>query len=286
MTHVPPSAPPVVPGLPSVLPTAAPVASAAERDLAIGRAIQTSFLPSRLPEWPGWELAAVSEPARQVSGDFYDVFPLAGGMAMGAVVGDVCGKGVGAALFMALFRTLIRAIGTEVVRSGMTVLGRPDTKLVGALHVANDYIADVHGSANMFATVFAAAVQPFTGHVWWVNAGHDPALVLDATGAVRARLAPNGPALGLFPGVTLETGVAMIAPGETLLVTTDGVSEARDPAGGFFGDDRLVALCAGGPPAAGALVRRVTDAVRTFAAGAEAADDLTLLALHRTPLPR
>ncbi len=254
--------------------------NAAERDLEIGRAIQASFLPASLPEGGGWEFAAVSEPARQVSGDFYDAFEI-DGAAVGVVVGDVCGKGVGAALFMALFRTLIRAVGTQAVRSGMTVVGRPDTRLVGALHVANDYIARVHGSANMFATVFAAAINPFNGAVRWVNAGHEPALVLGAGGGVRARLEPNGPALGLFPDAPLGVGDALLAPGETLLVTTDGVSEARDPAGRFFGDERLVALCGDAPRAAGALVRRVTDAVGAFAAGAEAADDLTLMAVHR-----
>jgi hypothetical protein len=198
----------------------------------------------------GWDLAAAFEPARQVSGDFYDAFLMADGLRIGVVVGDVCGKGVGASLFMALFRSLIRAVATRVVRSGHTLAGDPDSQLFAGLTLANDYIAEVHGSANMFATVFAAAVNPMTGAVRWVNAGHDPALVVGADGGVRARLAPTGPALGITAGVTVAVGQLRLAPGETLVIATDGVGEARDRDGAFFGDERLEALCAA--PAAGA----------------------------------
>jgi serine phosphatase RsbU (regulator of sigma subunit) len=251
------------------------------RELQIGREIQAGFLPAELPRSPGWEVAAAFEPARQVSGDFYDAFEMADGMRIGLVVGDVCGKGVGASLFMALFRSLIRAVATRKVRSGHTLVGDPDSQLFGGLTLANDYIADVHGAANMFATVFAAAVDPLTGRVRWVNAGHEPGLVLAAGGGVRERLAPSGPALGLFPGATHTAGSVTLAPGETLLVTTDGVSEARDRAGAFFGDARLEALCAAPAGGAAALAARVTDAVHAFAAGAEPADDVTLVAVHR-----
>jgi hypothetical protein len=97
---------------------------------------------------------------------------------------------------MALFRTLIRAAATRVVRSGHTVVGDDDSRLFGGLRLANDYIADVHGESNMFATVFAASIDVFGGGVRWVNAGHDPAPVIVGAGGVRLRLEPTGPALG------------------------------------------------------------------------------------------
>jgi serine phosphatase RsbU (regulator of sigma subunit) len=251
------------------------------RELEIGREIQAGFLPAALPSWPGWEVAAAFEAARQVSGDFYDAFALAGGLHLGVVVGDVCGKGVGASLFMALFRSLIRAVATQVVHSGLTMPGNADERLSTALRVANTYIAEVHGGANMFATAFAAAVNPLSGHVRWANAGHEPALVIAAGGGVRARLEPTGPALGLLPDMPLTLGAARLAPGETLLVTTDGVSESRDRAGAFFGTERLEALCAEPAGGAAALAGRVTAAVHAFTAGAEPADDLTLVVVHR-----
>lgn len=252
------------------------------RELDIGRDIQAGFLPATLPVWPGWELAAAFEAARQVSGDFYDAFNFSLGLHLGVVVGDVCGKGVGASLFMALFRSLIRAVATQVVHSGMTVPGTGDERLSTALEVANAYIAEVHGDANMFATAFAASINPRSGLVRWANAGHDPALVVAAGGGIRARLAPTGPALGLVRDLRLPLSEVRLARGETLLITTDGVCEARDPDGAFFGTERLEALCAEPVASATALAARVTDAVHAFTAGAEPADDLTLLVVHRT----
>jgi len=256
------------------------------RELDIGRDIQRGFLPAALPTWPGWDIAAAFEAARSVSGDFYDAFHFADGLMIGVVVGDVCGKGVGASLFMALFRSLIRALATQMVHSGLTrVGGGDDDRLFTALRVANDYIANVHGSANMFATAFAASIDPRSGTIRWVNAGHDAALLFGADGGVRARLEPTGPALGLFPGIALATQQVRLQAGETLLVTTDGVSEARDRTGAFFGDDRLVALGARPVESASALVERVTGAVHAFAGGAEPADDLTLVAVRRDARP-
>ena len=235
------------------------------RELEIAREIQLGFLPGVLPAPPGWEVAAAFEPARLVSGDFYDAFPMADGMRLGVVVGDVCGKGVGAALFMALFRTLIRAAATRVVRSGHTVVGDDDSRLFGGLRLANDYIADVHGESNMFATVFAASIDVFGG-------------------GVRLRLEPTGPALGLMAGAQHTVGSARLQAGEALLAATDGVTEARGPAGAFFGGERLDAIAASTAGGAAAMARRVTAAVHAWAAGAEPADDVTVLALSRTAL--
>src|SRR5207302_7545985 len=131
-----------------------------ERELAIGHEIQLGFLPETIPEPAGWELRAYFRPARQVAGDFYDVFPLPGGR-IAIVLADVCGKGVGAALFMALFRSLFRALAEpQFAAASATSEG-----LRATVQGTNDYIARTHGRANMFATVFFAVLDPASGAV-------------------------------------------------------------------------------------------------------------------------
>ncbi len=262
-----------------------------ERELEIGREIQRGFLPATLPQPAGWEIAAVFRPARQVAGDFYDAFELPGGAVM-LVVADVCDKGVGAALFMALFRTLFRATATEL--DGAT--GEPDAdagdgieapalagarRLRRAVRVTNDYIARTHGAANMFATLFAAALDPATGELHYVNAGHEPPAIVGPAG-VRARLAPTGPAVGLLAGLPFEVGVERLAMGDLLVAFTDGVSEARDAGGAFLADDAVAALLAPAPSAA-ALLARAERALDAHGAGGEPWDDVTMLAAHRRP---
>ncbi len=137
-------------------------------ELEIGRRIQTSFLPSTLPQPAGWQIAGALEPAREVSGDFYDAFALSQGKRMGLVVADVCDKGVGAALFMALFRSLLRAFADQHYSLGwMDILGEERSSvgrrrtmlstgtaaLKNAIDLTNRYIARNHGDTSMFATV-------------------------------------------------------------------------------------------------------------------------------------
>ena len=129
-----------------------------ERELEIGREIQRGFLPEEIPEPDGWELRAHFRPARQVAGDFYDAFPLPGGR-VAIVLADVCGKGVGAALFMALFRSLFRALAEPQFAAA----SEPSEGLRATVQGTNDYIARTHGSANMFATVFFAVLDPAPG---------------------------------------------------------------------------------------------------------------------------
>ncbi len=251
-----------------------------ERELEIGREIQRGFLPETLPAAPGWDLAARCRPARQVAGDFYDAFWMpaeddAGGRRLGLVVADVCDKGVGAALFMALFRSLLRA--TAQAASGPP----PDDPLLHVARTVNDYIATTHDRANMFATVFFGALDPASGHLRYVNAGHDAPLVVDAAGR-RTRLPPTGPALGLMPEVPLAAGALTLAPGATLAAFTDGASDAQSPEGAFFGEAHLLDLLAAPAPSADALLGRVEAALAEHAQGAEPFDDVTLLALTRT----
>jgi sigma-B regulation protein RsbU (phosphoserine phosphatase) len=250
-----------------------------ERELEIGREIQQSFLPEELPQPAGWEIAATFRPARQVAGDFYDAFPLAGGSRIGLVVADVCDKGVGAALFMALFRSLLRAFTERAFAAGDAAADGP--RLLSTVVSTNDYIARTHGRSNMFATAFVAVLDPKTGSLAWVNAGHEAPVVSGPSRSPAARLAPTGPALGMMPDMTFAAREAVLAPGETLFAFTDGVTDARDPSGRLFSEERLLELLSDGAPLAATLLASVERAVDSHSAGSEPSDDITMLAVRR-----
>ena len=247
---------------------------ALERELDIGREIQRGFLPARLPELSGWEIAIRFQPARQVSGDFYDAFVL-GDHKLAIVMGDVCDKGVGAALFMALFRTLIRATAE---RLGERL--SPSMCVHNVMSGTNDYIARTHSQDNMFATVFLGILDAETGVVRYINAGHEPPIVAGA-GRVRARLDPTGPALGLLPDAAFDVGEVRLGSRETLVLFTDGASEARSANGALLGDEALVTASAGETVSAEQMLERLECAVRRHAGGAEQSDDIAMLAVRR-----
>jgi sigma-B regulation protein RsbU (phosphoserine phosphatase) len=250
-------------------------AKSLERELEIGHNIQKSFLPRSLPLAPGWEITAKLRAARQVGGDFYDAFPLSGG-GIGLAVGDVCDKGVGAALFVALVRTLLRATAERLAVAHPGDWGRIVLEPVA---LTSEYVVRTHGETNMFATLFFAALEPASGALVWLNAGHEPPYLRRASGAVE-RLEPTAGAVGLMPDAAFEIARATLSPGDVLLAFTDGVTEARDPEGLLFGSGRLDALVGDG--AAGAdLVSRIAAAVDAHARGAEPADDVALLAVRR-----
>jgi phosphoserine phosphatase RsbU/P len=264
------------------------------REMEVARNIQRDFLPESLPAVPGVELEAALHPARQVSGDFYDAFLLAPSDTIVLVVGDVCDKGVGAALFMALFRSLIRASADPVGGGAIQMIGGRRTLVRQSLEAAtpadlltrvagftNDYIARLHGRTNMFATVFLGALDPGTGQFDYVNAGQEPALVIAPNGAIR-ELKPTGPALGLLPDQGFRAGQAKLEPGHCLFAFTDGLVEARNPAGDAFGSERLQATLRANHTSASNLVSGVIEALRAFTGPAESHDDLTLLAATRT----
>ena len=245
-----------------------------ERELEIGRQIQKDFLPDELPRPAGWEIAAAFEPARQVAGDFYDAFALEDGR-VALVVGDVCDKGVGAALFMGLFRSLLRS---HAELHGAGTPAGPAARSIVAL--TNDYIARTHGRSNMFATLFFGLLDPATGALAWVNAGLEPQVVRRRDGAIE-RLLPTGPAVGALPDMEFTANTLELGPGDLLLAFTDGASEARSPAGKFYGEDSLIGLLEAAPADVGALLGRIVHAVRAHEAGAEPGDDLALVAVRR-----
>ena len=264
------------------------------REMAVARHIQRDFLPESLPLARGVQLEAVLQPAREVSGDFYDAFLLPPSGSIVLVVGDVCDKGVGAALFMALFRSLIRASADPVGGGAIQMIGGRRTLVRQSLENAtpadlltlvagftNDYIARLHGRTNMFATVFLGALDPMSGRFDYVNAGHEPALVVAPDGTTR-ELRPTGPALGLMPDAALSAGEEMLERGHSLFAFTDGLVEARGAAGEAFGAERLRDALRANNSSATNLVRGVMEALNAFTGRAEPHDDVTLLAATRT----
>jgi serine phosphatase RsbU (regulator of sigma subunit) len=252
-----------------------------ERELEIGREIQQGFLPEVLPQPPGWEVAAHFRPARMVGGDFYDAFPLDGDRLLGLAIADVCDKGVGAALFMALFRTLLRAFAAQGAPGAA-----PTERARAAVVATNDYIARTHGATDMFATIFFGVLDVASGELAYVNGGHEPPLLASSGGGVM-RLAPTGPALGVFPGAEFATARVVIAPGGALLAYTDGVTEARGGApggagdGSFFGERALEGCLAWPPDPAAALVARITAALDAHVGDVGQSDDRALLVVRR-----
>ena len=264
------------------------------REMTVARNIQRDFLPESLPVAMGVQLEAALHPARHVSGDFYDAFLLSPGSTIVLVVGDVCDKGFGAALFMALFRSLIRASADPVGGGAIQMIGGRRTIVRQSLESAtpadlltrvagftNDYIARLHGRTNMFATVFLAALAPQTGEFEYVNAGHEPAVVVGPGGGTRV-LRPTGPALGLLPGSQFSAGKGTLERGESLVAFTDGLVEARSPAGEAFGAERLREALRANNSTVSNLVRGVMASLQAFTGPADPHDDVTLLAAMRT----
>jgi sigma-B regulation protein RsbU (phosphoserine phosphatase) len=244
------------------------VKAAQERDLAIAREIQLGLLPSDFAaraEGSGWGVHAVIEPARHVGGDLFEVLRLSDDR-MVLAVGDVCGKGITAALFMAVAQTLLRTLARQCDTAD-EILRR-----------LNDELAAQNPRA-MFVTMACLDVRG--GRVTCANAGHDTSLLVGSSG-LRSVFPSTGTVLGLFPDQPYTSESVELSPGDTLVLSTDGVSEAANPEGALFGEDRLKACFAKGAGATAAeSVERLLTSVRAFAAGAPQSDDITILALRR-----
>ncbi len=256
----------------------------AERDLAIGREIQSGFFPTRLPETTGWELATHFQAARHVAGDFYDVFTLGKDNKIAIVIADVCDKGVGAALFMALFRSFIRVLSGSVDSSGHleTAANKttPEEILQDTFRSINNYISITHEQAGMFATIFYGILDPQTGRLTYINGGHEPPIITGINGK-KNFLEPTGPAVGLYPDLDFSVRSLTLKPEDMLLAYTDGVTDSRNPAGDPFTKEQLLAIAGDLSGTARNLVDRIKSRLDEHILDAEQFDDITLVALRR-----
>jgi phosphoserine phosphatase RsbU/P len=244
-----------------------------EREMSMARGIQESFVPKQPPSADGWEIGITWRLAREVGGDFYDFIPLAAGPdgpRWGIAIADVADKGVPAALFMALSRTLLRSVAISRIDPGPTL-----TRL------NNLIISDAQ--ADMFVSLFYAVWEPATGQLSYANGGHNPPMIFEPGQRCRF-LAEHEIVVGIEPGVTYRTHSVTLRPGSLLLLYTDGITEAPNPDGEFFGAQRLEALILGAsdwnaPDLADRIATRVTD----FTAEPELHDDLTAILIRRRP---
>jgi serine phosphatase RsbU (regulator of sigma subunit) len=258
----------------------------AEHELDIGRQIQAGFFPTALPQSSGWEVAAYFKAARHVSGDFYDAFHLANARYVGLVIADVCDKGVGAALYMAIFRSLVRILSRASLANGGETGEKtpidPRRVLKKTIRAINDYISVTHEKDGMFATIFFGILDVETGELAYVNGGHEPPLIV-GNGGIKAHLMPTGAAVGAQPEMVYDVNSIRINAGETFLGYTDGVTDARNPAGAFFTKARLVERVAGSHATPGVLIDVLKEELEGFTGGEELFDDITLLAVGRGP---
>jgi serine phosphatase RsbU (regulator of sigma subunit)/HAMP domain-containing protein len=241
-----------------------------DREMALAGEIQANFLPDTLPDVPGWQLAAMLEPARTTSGDFYDVFVLPGER-LGILIADVVGKGMGAALFMALSRTLIRTFAVEQEAEPAEVLAAANRRI----------LADTH--AGLFVTVFFGVLDPDSGELVYANAGHNPPYLLAVSdGDTIDELERTGVPLGILDGATWQQQTAHLTPGAVLVLYTDGITEAQDAKEGFFDEERLREVVRASKGRSAAEVQEaVLATVRAFVGAAPQSDDMALVVVVR-----
>jgi len=236
-----------------------------EEDMRMAAEIQTGLLPSSAPRIPGWDLAGSNQPCRTVGGDYYDFAVERGRLLL--ALGDVSGKGTGAALLMTVLRAAVRAHWME-------------PSLADAVSRINRTVCQ-NVPSSKYVTFFLASLDPASGHLDYVNAGHNPPILVRAGGDVE-KLTFGGLVLGIFEGVSYEGGSVVMEQGDTLIVYSDGVTETWDPDGEEFGEDKLVALTvADRAKGADAVQAGILREIESFEQGARATDDRTLVVLKR-----
>ena len=260
-------------------------------ELEKAKKIQRDFLPTEIPQIPGWEISTCFYPARQVSGDFYDAFLLPGDY-IGIVIADVCDKGVGSALYMALFRSLMRVFSGQIslgrwsaLPSGQKTKDTMDVdlfRMLQAVSLTNDYISMEHGQESMFATLFFGVLNPLSGELFYINGGHEPPFIIGQSG-IKEILKTAGPVVGIVTGAEFEIYQSYIEPGEILIGYTDGVTEALSPQETFFSKERFLALLQRPASSANELIQRIQNNLFQHINNAPQFDDITMIAVHRNP---
>ena len=238
----------------------------ARDELEAGRKVQLALLPKESPEVPGWDVWLYTQPANDVGGDLVDHLPLGAGR-HSVALGDVAGKALPAALLSVKLQATLRALG-------------PDFDTLGELGAAVNRILQRDGLPTRFASLVYLVVTPDSGEVRILNAGHMPPLIVQ--GPRVTTLERGGIVLGIMPDSTYSEQRVELAPDDVLIAYSDGVSEAMNEAGDFFGDDRLYRV-AQSPPgtSAKAIGLRILADVREFIGRAAPNDDISLMVLKR-----
>ncbi len=243
-----------------------------KNDLTVAAEIQQYILPRVFSPFPEFseqlDIAASMQAAKDIGGDFYDFFRL-DDEHIAVVIADVCGKGIPAALFMAVSRTLIRSKGIQGVSAAECM-------------TASNQLLASYSMDQMFVTVFYAIYNVNTGHATYCNAGHNPPLVIRANGSVDELPMSRDVVLGIVPDITFHEAELQLEHGDTLMLFTDGVSEAENPQLEEFGMEQLKKVASA---SASNSCQQTIDAVKTavadFVNNAEQSDDITMLTIKR-----
>lgn len=239
-----------------------------QQELEIARNMQLSILPRTAVHVPGVEVSALMVPAREVGGDFYDYFMLDDSH-LAVVIADVSGKGIPAAFFMAISRTLLKC-NALFLREPAKVLDRLNDQLCA------------ENEQMMFVTAFFAVLDLRSGELEFVNAGHNPPVIRDRRADVSLLPRNQNAALAVLQDHRYQQGRIHLQSGDTLLLYTDGVTEASDPLGRMFGEDRLLqTVMAHG--CVGDLPQALLQQVRAFENGSTQSDDITCIAVRYVP---
>jgi serine phosphatase RsbU (regulator of sigma subunit) len=238
-----------------------------ERELALASEIQQRFQPTAPPHISGYELQGISFPCYEIGGDYYDFIEREDGRLVIAL-GDVSGKGTAAALLMSSLHAAIHAQSAS------------HDSLVATISAVNRYLAD-NIPANRFVTLFYAELDPDSGSLAFLNAGHNPPLIVHAAGTVE-QLASGGLPLGIQRDAEYREGRTQMQPGDVLCIYSDGVTEAVSPSGEEFGPTRLYEVVSRNVEASAAGIRdRIESSLTKFSQGTSAADDITLVIVKR-----
>ena len=241
-----------------------------QRELNLAWHLQRNFIPQKLPIFPGWEFSASLQPARETSGDFYDLLELPDGK-IAFFIADVVDKGVSAALLMVLTWSLLRERILSTPDQPRQVLADVNQRMLAIL-------TDLE-----FVTAFLGVLDQYTGQLTYANAGHNPPLIFRSKHEQILRLSRTGLALGLFEETSWKQGEARLNPGDVLLLYTDGVPEACNPSGEFMGLDRLIQCV-------DPLIQDSAEGIKTvietklniFLSDQPPQDDLTLMVVKRS----
>ena len=238
-----------------------------KRELDVAQQVQMSALPKEVPSSETHDVQALMIPAREVGGDFYDFFPLSDEL-IGLVIADVSGKGIPAALFTLMTRTLLKGTARDSP-SPAECLGRVNELLVE------------DNETMIFITLFYGVFDLRNGLFRYSNGGHNPPRLIRSDSRIEELPATQNLVLGVAPGHEYHNGEVRLAPGDTLFLYTDGITEAQNVNDEEFGEERLDAKLAGlGQVAAREIVTTVVAEVRAFAGDAPQSDDITCIAMR------